>query len=306
MSALSRTIEDLTQVPGGPRIDFTAPPGEPALAAPDSVSWRVFKNPVSLFVGGITAVILELAEPRVRSGVWDHSSFKTDPLTRLKRTGLAAMVTVYGARSVAEKMIAGVGRQHARVSGSTPAGVAYRADDVALLDWVQATASFGFMEAYSTLVTPLSDDDKDRFYAEAAPAARLYGALGAPTSRAEWQAQLAAMTPSLERSEIVLEFLNLMRATKVAPGAVSLLQRPLIRAAVGLVPEVREVLGLGGEWSPRPFELRAIRLAGRMADRLAAPGAPPAQACVRMGLPGDWLYNPPARGGGGAERRRGK
>jgi uncharacterized protein (DUF2236 family) len=307
MSPLSRAIEDLTQIPGGPRIDFTAPPGEPALAAPDSVSWRVFKNPVSLFVGGVTAVILELAEPRVRSGVWDHSSFKTDPLTRLKRTGLAAMVTVYGARSVAETMIAGVGRQHARVSGSTPDGTAYRATDVELLDWVQATASFGFMEAYAALVSPLSDDEKDRFYAEAAPAARLYGAVGAPTSRAAWEAQLGAMLPSLERSEIVLEFLNLMRATKVAPGAVSLLQRPLIRAAVGLVPEaVREVLGLGREWLPRPFELRAIRLAGRMADRLAVPGAPPAQACLRMGLPGDWLYNPPPRGGGGAKRRRGK
>jgi uncharacterized protein (DUF2236 family) len=52
------------------------PAGEPALAAPDSVSWRVFKNPVSLFVGGVTAVILELAEPRVRTGVWEHSSFR--------------------------------------------------------------------------------------------------------------------------------------------------------------------------------------------------------------------------------------
>lgn len=188
-------------------------------------------------------------------------------------------------------MIAGVGRQHARVAGSTPDGTAYRATDVELLDWVQATASYGFMEAYASLVAPLSDDEKDRFYAEAAPAARLYGAVGAPTSRAEWQAQLAAILPSLESSEIVLEFLGLMRATKIAPGAVSLLQRPLIRAAVGLVPvDVREVLGLGPEWLPRPLELRAIRLAGRMADRLAVPGAPPAQACVRMGLPGGWLY----------------
>ena len=46
----------------------------------DSVAWRVFRNPVALFVGGVTAVILELAEPRVRSGVWDHTTFRTDPL----------------------------------------------------------------------------------------------------------------------------------------------------------------------------------------------------------------------------------
>ncbi len=62
-------VQGLYQPEGGPRVDFRQPAGEPALAAPDSVSWRVFKNPVSLFVGGVTAVILELAEPRVRSGV---------------------------------------------------------------------------------------------------------------------------------------------------------------------------------------------------------------------------------------------
>ncbi|WP_419252160.1 oxygenase MpaB family protein [Caulobacter sp. ErkDOM-YI] len=288
---LTRSVRNLIETPGGPRVDFTVPAGEPALAAADSVSWRVFKNPIALFVGGVTAVILELAEPRVRSGVWDHSTFRTDPLGRLKRTGLAAMVTVYGARSTAEAMIAGVGRQHARVSGQTPDGQAYRADDVELLNWVQATASFGFMEAYSALASPLSDAEKDQFYAEAAPAAALYGAVGAPTSRAAWERQLAAMLPRLEASEIVLEFLTLMRETKIAPGPVSRLQRPLIRAAVGLVPaQVREVLGLGAEWLPRPFELKAIALAGRLSDRIAVPEAPPARACVRMGLPGDWLY----------------
>jgi len=282
--------KSLFEIPGGPRVDFTAPAGEAALASADSVSWRVFKNPVALFVGGVTAVILELAEPRVRTGVWEHSSFRTDPLTRLKRTGLAAMVTVYGARSVAEAMIAGVGRQHARVAGTTPYGTAYRADAVELLDWVQATASFGFMGAYHALAQPLSRADRDRFYAEAAPAARLYGALGAPTSEAEWEAQLAAMLPRLERSEIVLEFLGLMRAVKVA-GPLSRLQHPLIRAAVGLVPApVRDVLGLGREWLPRPLELPVIRAAARIADRTPIPGAPPRAASVRVGLPGNWLY----------------
>ena len=48
-------------------VDFSRPAGEPALVSPDSVSWRVFKNPVSLFIGGVTAVIMELAEPRVRT-----------------------------------------------------------------------------------------------------------------------------------------------------------------------------------------------------------------------------------------------
>ena len=41
--------------------DFSRPAGEAALVSPDSVSWRVFKNPLSLFIGGVTAVIMELA-----------------------------------------------------------------------------------------------------------------------------------------------------------------------------------------------------------------------------------------------------
>ena len=79
---------------GGGAIDFSRPAGEPALGAPNSVAWRIFKNPVTTYIGGVTAVILELAEARVRTGVWKHSGFRKDPLRRLRRTGLAAMVTI--------------------------------------------------------------------------------------------------------------------------------------------------------------------------------------------------------------------
>ncbi len=96
---LERVAGDLLQPPGLPPVDFAAPPAEPALVPHDSVSWRVFKNPLTVAVGGIAAVILELAEPRVRHGVWDHSNFRERPLERLQRTGLAAMLTVYGAQS---------------------------------------------------------------------------------------------------------------------------------------------------------------------------------------------------------------
>lgn len=284
-------VQGLYQPEGGPRVDFRQPAGEPALAAPDSVSWRVFKNPVSLFVGGVTAVILELAEPRVRTGVWEHSSFRTDPLPRLKRTGLAAMVTVYGARSVAEKMIAGVVRMHDKVTGDTPAGATYRANDVALLDWVQATASFGFMEAYHAYARPLSDAERDQFYAEAAPAAGLYGAVGAPGSVAAWETQLAAMLPGLERHAIVFEFLELMRGTAILPGPLGGLQGALIRAAVAITPaEVREVVGLGREWDLGRVERRLVRLAGAAADRIPVKGTPAVEASQRMGLATDYLY----------------
>ena len=297
---LASLVQGLIQPEGGRRVDFRSPPGEPALAAPDSVSWRVFKNPVSLFVGGVTAVILELAEPRVRTGVWEYSSFRKDPLPRLKRTGLAAMVTVYGPRSVAEAMIGGVRRVHDRVTGDTPAGAAYRANDVELLDWVQATASFGFLEAYRAYAAPLTDAERDRFYAEAAPAAALYGAVGAPASVAEWEAQLGAMLPKLERHAIVFEFLDLMRRTAILPAPLRGLQGALIRAAVAITPaEVRAVVGLGPAWDLGPVEGRLVRWAGAAADRLPIQGTPAVEACQRLGLPADYLYrrpSPPPRG----------
>ncbi|HJV62365.1 MAG TPA: oxygenase MpaB family protein, partial [Albitalea sp.] len=105
-------VAHLFQPPGRAAEDFSRPAGEAALVAHDSVSWRVFKNPVTLFVGGVAAVVLELAEPRVRSGVWDHTSFRTQPLQRLQRTAAATVTTVYAARSRAEPMIARVRQLH--------------------------------------------------------------------------------------------------------------------------------------------------------------------------------------------------
>jgi uncharacterized protein (DUF2236 family) len=275
---------------GAPAIDFTQPAGEPALVPAEAVSWRVFKNPVALFIGGVAAVILELAEPRVRAGVWEHTSFRSDPVSRLQRTGLAAMVTVYGARSHAEHMIAGVNRRHAAVTGRAEDGRAYAADDPELLDWVQATASYGFGEAYHRFVRPFSAAERDRAWAEATTTARLYGATGAPTSHAAWQAQLAAMTPRLSPSPIVPEFLEIMRRAPLTPAAGRPLQHLLIRAAVSLTPpEATRILGLD-ELRLAPREAAVVRVLGRAADRLLLRDGPPAQACRRLGLPADWLY----------------
>jgi uncharacterized protein (DUF2236 family) len=288
---LERESASLFGGDGMPQVDFARPPGEPSLAAADSVSWRVFKNPVSLFIGGVAAVLLELGEPRVRSGVWEHSSFRSDPVKRLRRTGLAAMVTVYAPASVARAMIAGVGRQHARVRGTTREGEPYEATDPELLDWVQATASFGFMNAYHRFVRPLDAVDRDRFWQEAQPGARLFGATGAADSEAGWEAMLAAMLPRLRAAPEVHEFLDIMRTAPAFPRALLPVQRLLLRAAVDLLPaSAREVLELGPKAGLPRGGARLVRVAGLMADRLVIRSAPPAQACRRMGLPAEWLY----------------
>ncbi len=272
-------------------VDFTRPAGEPALVPPDSVSWRVFKNPVALFVGGVTAVILELAEPRVRAGVWEHSSFRQAPVNRLQRTGLAAMVTVYGARSVAEAMIAGVNRVHERVQGRTEGGEVYRASDPELLNWVQATAAFGFLEAYAAYVAPMTLKGRDAYYAEGVAAARLYGATDPPASQAGLIAMFEAMRPRLERSEVIAEFLEIMHEAPVLPGTLRLAQGMFIRAAIEIVPAwARQIVGLGRGHGLRSWERPLVRAAGAAADRLLLRTSPAAQACRRLGLPDDYLY----------------
>jgi uncharacterized protein (DUF2236 family) len=91
------------------RINYLEPAGDPGIFGPASVAWRVLSNPASVFVGGITAVLLELAEPSVRSGVWDHTDFRRDPVGRMRRTGLAAMVITYGVRAMPTRRCRGYG-----------------------------------------------------------------------------------------------------------------------------------------------------------------------------------------------------
>jgi uncharacterized protein (DUF2236 family) len=272
-------------------IDFTRPLGEAAFYPADSLSWRIFKNPVALLIGGIAAVILELAEPAVRTGVWEHSSFRKNPMARLQRTGLAAMVTVYGARSIAEPMIARVVRMHAKVAGKTPAGVPYSAGDAHLLTWVQATAAFGFAEAYSRYVDPLSEADLDALYREGGPVSQLYGALDAPRSEAQRRALFDSMQARLEPSPIIFQFLEIMREMPAFPRPLLWMQRMLVRAAVEMIPDrIRECLGLTEYYGLRPRERWIVRLAGAVSDRIVLTESPAAQSCLRLGLPVTHLY----------------
>jgi uncharacterized protein (DUF2236 family) len=273
------------------RADFSAPAGEAALVSARSVSWRVFKNPVTMFIGGVAAVVLELAEPCVRTAVWEHSRFRTDPVGRLRRTGEAAMTTVYAARSISTPMIARVARMHAGVSGVTPCGVAYTAADPALLTWVQATAAYGFVVAYTQYAHPLAAAEIDAFFDEAMPVALLYGACGAPRSMDEVQTLFAAMRGRLRRSDILLEFLDRLRIAPVLPRPLAWLQGLLIRAALDIVPLwARERLGLDARQGLRGLERSMVKSIAALADRLVLPGSAPAQSCVRLGLPATFLY----------------
>ena len=242
---------------------FTSPPGEEALVPAEGINAEVYSVPLTVYIGGIAAVILELAEPRVRHGVWDHSIFPQDPVTRLKRTGLAAMVTIYGARSRALSMIEGINLRHGRVEGTTRCGQPYQAWDPELLTWVQATAAFGFLSAYSAYAARLSEDEWSQALGEAEASAKAYGVPNPPRSFTALKRLIDETAPRLEPSETLHEFLKLMRETPTLPPPGAALQPLFVRAAVSVVPpaigEALELAGYGLRFGERELVKLLVR-----------------------------------------------
>src|SRR5258708_20018066 len=176
---------------------------------------------------------------------------------------------------MAEPMIARVVGMHATVSGTTAAGVRYSASDRQLLRWVHATASFGFAEAYSRYVDPLSAENFNAFCAEGAPVSRLYGAIDAPRSLAGMQALFESTRPRLSPSPIIFEFLRIMRETPAFPLPLRWLQPTLLRAAVELIPErLRESLGLSEHYRFRSHQPRLPKRAGPFTHPILFPARP--------------------------------
>ncbi len=281
MSGVQVLSDRLFQVALGRFGEMDAPRGDPGLFGPASMAWRVHANPVVLAVGGIAAVILELAEPRVRAGVWGHSSFRTDPLGRMRHTAMAAMVTTYGPTAVARARIEAVRRMHRPVTGTTPQGEAYDACDPALCDWVHVTAGFGFLEAHRRLIDPdLPTRDQDRYWAEGAAVGAAFGAGDPPVTAARAAAMIEAMRPRLAHDPIVAEFLRIVSQTSPLGAAGRPLQPLIVEAALAILPGwTRSLLA-----HDRPVR-QAAALAALGAVARAAPMSPMLRAArTRLGL----------------------
>lgn len=278
----------------GWKIDFLNPAGEVAYSGPESVGWQIMKNPVSRAIGGVCAVLLEFADPRIRSGVWDHSVFKTDPIGRAARTGVASMVGTYGPQKGARRIIQGVTNMHSKVKGTTPDGVAYTALDVELLDWVYATAGYGFLMAYDRFARPVSDADKNRFFEEGTAVSALYGVKEKIQSLEHFDKMLAAISPGFEPHPINTEFLKIVETYRGTPALPQIIQKQLVRAAVDILPqEVRKKLELGSEYDLSWAGRQTVKAMARLADQIPDKSSPAALSCERLGLPRNFLWKKP-------------
>ena len=67
-----------------------------AMFAPDAVIGTVHGDVVSMMVGGVAALLLQMLHPLAMAGVAGHSGYKSDPWGRLQRTSEYIAATTFG------------------------------------------------------------------------------------------------------------------------------------------------------------------------------------------------------------------
>jgi uncharacterized protein (DUF2236 family) len=152
----------------------------------------------SMFVGGLSALLLQSLHPLAMAAVEAHSGYRGDPWGRLQRTSTFLAVTTFGTAEDAEAAVSRVRAVHERVSGIAPDGRRYRAGDPHLLSWVHLAEIECFLRAHQRYgARPLDQAGRDGYVADMAEVARRLGVLDPPTSELELGLQLAGF-----RSEV--------------------------------------------------------------------------------------------------------
>lgn len=222
---------------GGGSVDYDHPLGDAGLFDPDGATWRIHSDFPGMLAGGLAALMLQTLHPLALAGVWDHSSFRTDLIGRLRRTTTFVGGTTYAPTEAAQALIARVRAIHNQVHGVAEDGRAYDANDPDLLTWVHVTEACSFLQGYrrySHIAMPA--DGGDRYYAEVALIAEALGAREVPKTERDVAAYFERMQPQLvfnERSRIVLGVLSKVRLPVPAAG---LSRDVFLNAGAALLP----------------------------------------------------------------------
>jgi uncharacterized protein (DUF2236 family) len=202
MSALRRRLGEalFARVAGpegpGNRERLRSAPGPRWFSADRPV--RRVHGDAAMFVGGLRALLLQSLHPDAMIAVAQHSDYRGDPWGRLQRTSAFLAATTYGAAGDAQRAIDQVRRVHAHVTGTTPDGRPYRADDPRLLLWVHIAEAGSFLRCHQRYgARPLDEAGCDGYVADMARIAIALGVPSPPRTRAELAAALREYRPEL-------------------------------------------------------------------------------------------------------------
>jgi uncharacterized protein (DUF2236 family) len=197
--------------PEGPenRARFDAP--GPRWFAPDRPI-RVVHGDAAMFVGGLTALLLQSLHPQAMSAVAQHSDYRTDPWGRLARTSTFLAATTFGTADDAQRAVDRVRRVHQHVTGTGADGRPYRADDPHLLRWVHIAEADSFLRSHQRYgAQRLDAAGCDGYVADAARIALALGVPDPPRTQAElaaaiadYRGELRAIPESIEAARFLI------------------------------------------------------------------------------------------------------
>lgn len=159
---------------------------------------RTVHGDASMFIGGISALLLQSLHPLAMAAVAAHSGYRGDPWGRLQRTSTFLAVTTYGTAEDAQRAVDHVRGVHERIRGTTGQGLAYHAADPHLLGWVHAAETDCFLRAHERYgAHPADAAGYDGYVADTARVAEALGVVDPPRDRRALTERLAAYRPEL-------------------------------------------------------------------------------------------------------------
>ncbi|MFF2503830.1 oxygenase MpaB family protein [Streptomyces sp. NPDC058067] len=198
---------------------------------------RTVHGDASMFIGGISALLLQSLHPLAMAAVSAHSGFRGDPWGRLQRTSTFLAMTTYGPATGAQEACDRVRAVHARVRGVTAEGKPYRAADPHLFGWVHIAEVDSFLRAHQRYgAHPLTGDEYDGYVADTARVARALGVLDPPANRTELAAQLTAYRRELRATPEARGAARFLLLNPPLPPAARLPYSVLAANAVSLLP----------------------------------------------------------------------
>lgn len=226
-----------------------------ALFPPDSEAWRVHGDVVTMLIGGVAGLMLQMLHPRVLAGVWDHSNFRADMHGRLRGTARFIARTTYDHAEDGRAAIDRVNAIHARITGELPDGTPYSALDPELLAWVHVTEVTSFLAGWVRYGEPgMSRARQDAYVAEMARIAEPLGVDPIPRTLDEAERLIARMRPQLVFDHRTEEVGRLVLTQRVGDASTAAASRMLMAAAVDLMPDwARRMHGLSGSGLRRPL-----------------------------------------------------
>lgn len=209
-----------------------------ALFPPDSVAWRVNGDVVTMMIGGVSGLLLQMLHPAVLAGVWDHSDFRSDMHGRLRRTAKFIAVTTYDHADAGRAALDRVNRIHARLGGTLPDGSPYHVTDPALLAWVHVTETISFLDAWIRYAEPtMPMAEQDAYFDEMAVIGTALNAAPVPRTRAEAEALIQLYRPRLRADTRTHEVAAMVMRQTVGSPAIDRAAALIMQAGMDLMPD---------------------------------------------------------------------